>query len=117
MHLSRGEISPKAVRRFVRDSGENLIAIREVVKADASCRPGEDRIGIFDVVVEVEKDSVKPIVMGRHLIKLGMKPGRQFKAVLKQIEERQLDGEFTTLAEGVTIAEKLSSLSKESYES
>ncbi len=116
MHLSRGEISPKAVRRFVREAGEHLIAIREVVKADASCRPGEDRIGIFDLEVEVEKETVKPIVLGRHLIELGMKPGPQFKTILNQLEEMQLDGEFSTLSEGLTIAVKLLSLSKENHE-
>ena len=42
------------------------------------------------------KDSMpKPIVQGRDLIALGMKPGVEFGVILKKCFEAQLDGEFS----------------------
>ena len=47
-------------------------------------------------------DSVpKPIVQGRDLIALGMKPGVQFGKILKTAYEAQLDGKFFDLEGGV----------------
>ena len=39
----------------------------------------------------------QPILMGRHLIELGMKPGEKFGMILRQAFEAQLDGEFEDL--------------------
>ena len=45
--------------------------------------------------------------MGRHLLALGMRPGPAVGDVLKQIYERQLDGEITTLEQGLAVAREL----------
>ncbi|MSR45982.1 MAG: polynucleotide adenylyltransferase [Planctomycetes bacterium] len=42
-----------------------------------------------------------PIVLGRHLIELGQKPGRTFKPLLDRCFEAQLDGAFSDLAGGI----------------
>ena len=39
----------------------------------------------------------KPLVMGRHLIALGLEPGIHFKELLGACFEAQLDGEFSDL--------------------
>ena len=47
-------------------------------------------------------DSVpKPIVQGRDLIAMGMKPGVEFGKILKVAYEAQLDGKFLTLEDGI----------------
>ena len=43
----------------------------------------------------------KPLVQGRDLIALGMKPGPQFGGILKAAYEAQLDGAFFTLEQGI----------------
>ena len=43
----------------------------------------------------------KPIVMGRHLIDLGLRPGPEFKRILDACYEAQLDGRFSDLQHGL----------------
>jgi tRNA nucleotidyltransferase (CCA-adding enzyme) len=53
------------------------------------------------------KDSVpKPIILGRHLIQKGMKPGADFGPILKKCFEAQLDGTFDDLISGLDFLEK-----------
>ena len=49
----------------------------------------------------VEDSAPKPIVMGRHLIAKGMKPGPDFKRILDACFEAQLDGKFSDLEHGI----------------
>ena len=49
----------------------------------------------------------KPIVQGRDLIALGMKPGVEFGRILKSAYEAQLDGQFLTLEDGVKFVQTL----------
>ena len=51
--------------------------------------------------LEVEAAAPRPLVRGRDLIALGMKPGVEFGAILKAAYEAQLDGRFSTTAGGV----------------
>jgi tRNA nucleotidyltransferase (CCA-adding enzyme) len=45
-----------------------------------------------------------PILMGRHLLEAGMKPGKQMGETLRQVYELQLDGLVTTLEEALAAA-------------
>lgn len=47
--------------------------------------------------LQVEKGAPDPILMGRHLIEMGLTPGPRFKKILYAVYERQLDGEITDL--------------------
>ena len=49
----------------------------------------------------VEDAAPKPIVMGRHLMELGMKPGPDYKKILDRCFEAQLDGAFVDLPSGI----------------
>ena len=49
----------------------------------------------------------KPIVQGRDLIALGMKPGVRFGVILKAAYEAQLDGKFFTLEDGLAFVRTL----------
>ncbi|HVU18048.1 MAG TPA: polynucleotide adenylyltransferase [Candidatus Didemnitutus sp.] len=46
--------------------------------------------------LEVERAAPQPIVLGRHLISLGCKPGPDFKPMLDAAFESQLDGAFAS---------------------
>ena len=57
--------------------------------------------------LNVEREAPKPILMGRHLIELGLKPSRQFKQILDAVYEKQLDGTISTLDEALDAAKIL----------
>jgi len=49
----------------------------------------------------------EPLVNGRHLIDLGLKPGPRFKEVLTLVMNKQLEGEVTTTEEGLEVVRGL----------
>ena len=51
--------------------------------------------------LSVVNEGPKPIVMGRHLIELGLKPGKHFSPILSTAFNAQLDGTFSTLEDGI----------------
>jgi tRNA nucleotidyltransferase (CCA-adding enzyme) len=48
-----------------------------------------------------------PLLMGRHLLALGVSPGPRVGELLKQIYEKQLDGEITSVEAAIAAAEQL----------
>lgn len=107
-----------AFRRLARKVEPNLLY--RVSKADSLGRnpdwlPPEKR---FDAAAQewfiervrelnIEKEAPKPILMGRHLIELGLKPSAQFKTILDAVYEKQLDGKIATLDEAFDEAKNL----------
>ncbi len=57
--------------------------------------------------LEVETEAPKPILMGRHLIELGLKPSAEFGEITKAVYEMQLDGRVTSLEEAIEEAKKI----------
>lgn len=57
--------------------------------------------------LDVEHEPPKPILMGRHLIELGLKPSAEFKNILDAVFEKQLDGQITNLDEAIAEAKKM----------
>jgi tRNA nucleotidyltransferase (CCA-adding enzyme) len=57
--------------------------------------------------IGVEHAAPAPLVLGRHLIDLGVAPGPGMGVLLKRIYEKQLDGEITTVDEGLAAAAAL----------
>ena len=55
----------------------------------------------------VQHEAPGPLLLGRHLIELGMKPGPAMGRVLKAVYEQQLDGSVTTLDEAIAAARRL----------
>jgi tRNA nucleotidyltransferase (CCA-adding enzyme) len=80
-----------------------------VIEADALGRDNVDEERILKVRTEIEEvwnlaktlhvttEQRKSILMGRHLIEIGMKPGLKFGEILKKADEAQDNLEFTTL--------------------
>jgi len=57
--------------------------------------------------LQLENQPPKPILMGRHLIALGLKPSPLFGKILNFVYEKQLDGEIETLEDAIELAKKL----------
>jgi tRNA nucleotidyltransferase (CCA-adding enzyme) len=57
--------------------------------------------------LQVEKKAPEPILMGRHLIELGLTPGPQFKKILDAVYEMQLDGGVADLDSAIAEGKRL----------
>lgn len=57
--------------------------------------------------LNVETKAPDPILLGRHLIELGLKPSKEFGDILKAVYELQLDGKITNLDDAITEANRL----------
>ena len=55
----------------------------------------------------IKEGQPERILMGRHLIEMGMKPGPGFKKILDQVFEAQLEGTIRNLEEAKTMAREL----------
>ncbi len=51
--------------------------------------------------LEVKEKPLKPLIQGRDLIALGMKPSPRFKEILEDIYQKQMDGLFNTKEEAI----------------
>ena len=54
--------------------------------------------------LDIEKKAPDPILMGRHLIELGLQPSPQFKQILDAVYELQLDGKIENLEAAISEA-------------
>ena len=100
-----------AFRRLAQKVDLELLA--RFAEADCSGRTGD-----FDCsgaqwfldrarALGVEHEAPRPLVLGRHLLDMGVSPGPRMGELLKTLYERQLDGEITSVEEGVEAAQKL----------
>ncbi|USN51840.1 MAG: HD domain-containing protein [Myxococcales bacterium] len=109
LYKKREEVSDGAIRRLC--SRVNVDHLLMVSKADFLGRTSLEALSGFDPSEEWLKEKVKmimgqikkpsPIIQGRHLIALGMKPGKHFSPLLDQAFEAQLDGIFCNEEQGI----------------
>ena len=124
-HLKPGEyfkadppVGDGAFRRLARKVDPDLLY--RVAKADSLGRnpdwlPPEKRFGSEAQEwfiarmreLDVDKRPPEPILLGRHLIELGMNPSPEFKTILNEIYEMQLDGKITDLDGAVAEVRRL----------
>jgi tRNA nucleotidyltransferase (CCA-adding enzyme) len=108
---SQTPVGDGAFRRLAQKVDLELLA--RFAKADCHGRTGQFDCSAMDWFLErarvlgVEHQAPPPIVLGRHLLALGVKPGPDMGALLKAIFERQLDGDITTLEQGLQFAHRL----------
>ncbi len=110
-HASPDPMRDTTVRRLARKlEPASLDDLLTVMTADHLGRPplvsemALQRIEELRAVARrlaLEHEAPKPLVLGRHLIALGMKPGPHFKPALDAAFESQLDGAFYDEAGGV----------------
>ena len=57
--------------------------------------------------LEIADRVPEPLVLGRHLIRRGLKPGKEFKPLLDKCFEAQLEGLFATEKGAMEFLDKL----------
>jgi tRNA nucleotidyltransferase (CCA-adding enzyme) len=101
--------SDSAVRRLARHI-TRIDRLVRVARADHAGRPPKPFDGFpagewlleRAKLLNVASHAPVPIVMGRHLLDLGIQPGPEMGRVLDDCYEAQLDGLISTLEEGLT---------------
>jgi tRNA nucleotidyltransferase (CCA-adding enzyme) len=110
-YKARDTVRDGAFRRLAQRVDLELLT--RFARADCHGRAGTFDCSAMDWFVEraralgVEHHPPDPILMGRHLIAMGVTPGRQMGEILKAVYEQQLDGEVTTLDEAEAVATEL----------
>jgi tRNA nucleotidyltransferase (CCA-adding enzyme) len=110
-YKSRTPVGDGAFRRLAQKVDLELLAL--VALSDCHGRTGVFDCSGIDWFLEraralgVEHAPPDPIVMGRHLLALGLAPGPRLGRILKQIYERQLDGRVTNLDDGLAAAREI----------
>jgi len=100
-----------AFRRLAQKVDLELLA--RVAKSDCEGRGGGFDCSAMDWFVGrarelgVEHAAPAPLVLGRHLLELGMTPGPAVGEVLKEVYERQLDGTVTTFDDAFALARRI----------
>jgi tRNA nucleotidyltransferase (CCA-adding enzyme) len=108
----RDEVGDGAFRRLAHKVDLELLA--RVAKADCEGRqPGRFDCSAMDWFLErarslgVEHRPPAPILLGRHLLALGLQPGPRIGEILKAVYEQQMDGTVTNLDEAIAAAKPL----------
>ena len=106
-HLAHLQASTdRAVRRLARRLvPETIDGLSLIITADAFGRPPKPReappslcaLQAKAAELQLQTSAPQPLLLGRHLIELGLKPGPEFKAVLDAAFEAQLEGQFHDL--------------------
>jgi tRNA nucleotidyltransferase (CCA-adding enzyme) len=110
-HKVREEVGDGAFRRLAQKV--NLERLAVLAKSDCTGRAGDFDCSAMDWFLEraralgVEHRPPARLVLGRHLLPLGVAPGPAMGQLLQAIYERQLDGEVTTTEEGVALARQM----------
>ncbi len=104
LDLWRNQCGDSAIRRLAGKVGR----IDRLVRIDSADRGGRPPLkpeispqGAWILerarALQVQDSAPKPILMGRHLIEMGLKPSRDFSDILAEVYEAQLDGGFDSL--------------------
>jgi len=100
-----------AFRRLAQKVDLELLA--RLARADCLGRTGTFDCSAMDWFIErarmlgVEHRPPAPLLLGRHLLALGLSPGPRIGEILKQVYEKQLDGEITSIDAGIEEAKRL----------
>jgi len=111
LYKVRETLTDGAFRRLAQKANLELLA--RLAKSDCLGRTGDFDCTAMDWFLEraralgVDRSPPRPLVLGRHLLDLGMKPGPGMGALLKQVYEKQLDGEIRTTEEGIALAAQM----------
>lgn len=115
-HGQQGEFTDTRVRRLARKlSPATIDDLALVMTADSLGRPplrSPETLALIDQLrikaheLDLERAAPRAIMLGRHLLALGFKPGPEFKPILDAAFEAQLDGAFTDEAGGAAWLQK-----------
>ncbi|HUF46625.1 MAG TPA: hypothetical protein VMM93_02355 [Vicinamibacterales bacterium] len=100
-----------AFRRLAQKVDLELLA--RFARADCHGRGGTFDCSAMDWFIErartlgVQHEAPKPLLLGRHLLDLGVAPGPRMGEILRAVYERQLDGAITTLEQAIEAAREI----------
>jgi len=109
-----GKLSKAGVRRVAhRLCPASLEQLDIIIQADHNARPPLDNthpcpelLG-YGMEMGCSKSGPVPLMGGRHLIQIGIKPGPLMGEILKALYEKQLDGEFFSIEGGIEVARRI----------
>jgi tRNA nucleotidyltransferase (CCA-adding enzyme) len=108
MFYKAPHVGDGAFRRLAQKVDMELLA--RVARADCLGRPGPFDCSAMDWFIErarslgVEHRPPPPVLLGRHVLALGVEPGPRVGEILKQVYELQLDGAIASLDEAIAEA-------------
>ena len=111
MFHKAAQVGGGAFRRLAQKVDLELLA--RVARADCLGRTGGFDCSAMDWFIEraralgVEHQPPGPLLQGRHLLALGISPGPRMGEILKQVYEKQLDGEVATVDEAIEAARRV----------
>jgi tRNA nucleotidyltransferase (CCA-adding enzyme) len=107
----RDQVTDGAFRRLAQKVDMELLA--RFARADCHGRTGPFDCTAMDWFIErartlgIEHEPPARILMGRHLLEMGVEPGPRMGDILREVYEAQLDGIVTTLEEARERAQRL----------
>jgi len=110
MFHKAGNVGDGAFRRLAQKVDLELLA--RVARADCRGRtPGVFDCSAMDWFIERARHlgvrPPEPLLLGRHVLELGIRPGPRVGEILKAVYERQLDGEIATVDDAIAAATSL----------
>jgi len=109
-----GNVGDGAFRRLAQKVDLELLA--RLARADCLGRTGTFDCSAMDWFIArarglgVEHRPPAPILLGRHVLSLGVDPGPRVGEILKQVYEMQLDGDIENVEQGIETAKRLLAL-------
>ncbi len=104
-------VSDGAFRRLAQKVDLELLA--RLAEADCTGRGGGFDCSGAAAFLEraralgVEHAAPKPILLGRHLMEIGVEPGPEMGRILRAVYESQLEGEVRSVEDGLAVARRL----------
>jgi len=105
------QVGDGAFRRLAQKVDLELLA--RLARADCLGRTGTFDCSAMDWFLEraralgVEHRPPPPLLMGRHLLELGLTPGPAVGELLHRVYERQLDGEVRSVEDAIAVAKQM----------
>ena len=110
-HKNRERVGDGAFRRLARKLEPELLY--RVSRADCRGRTGEFSTEAQEWFIHrvrslgVERKPPAPLLMGRHLLAMGLQPGPPIGRITRAVYEMQLDGRVTNLEQAVAVAREI----------
>ena len=110
-HKVRDEVGDGAFRRLARKVDLELLA--RLAKADCLGRPGPFDCSAMDWflsrarILGVEHTPPAPLLLGRHVLVLGLEPSPRIGRILSEVYEQQLDGAIATVEDAIEAARQI----------
>lgn len=111
MFYNAGNVGDGAFRRLAQKVDLELLA--RLARADCLGRAGTFDCTAMDWFIEraralgVEHRPPPPLLLGRHVLALGVPPGPRVGWILARVYDQQLDGEVQTLDDAIAVATRL----------